>query len=121
MAFDRERKHWAGTPVLQGILRISLMVDLYLFLTAILIEIIFKVPIFSASKDEAFPFIILTATIILMLNYFIYGYNKRYTSIIEKYKSEDARTRKKNRLTVNLFIVFSVILLIVMFIIGVNQ
>ncbi len=121
MAYVREEKRWAATPVLQGMFSVGFIVDLYLFVTAILIEVIFKVPIFSLSMDDIFPFIIFVQTIVIIIIYFIYGYKKRYTAIIEKYKGEDEKTRKKNRLIVNLFIIFSVILLVVISIVGINQ
>jgi len=120
MAYAKEEKSWASVPVLQGLLSLSLIINLYLLIAFILIEMFFKVPIFSLPKEELFPYIILIATIVLIINYFIYGYKNKFAVIIDKYKTESEENKKKNRLTTRVFIILSIVLLIIVFIIGVS-
>ena len=117
MAYAKEKKSWASVPVLQGILSLSLIINLYLLIVFILIEMLFKVPIFSLPKEELFPYIILIATIVLIINYFIYGYKNKFVVIIDKYETEGEENKKKNRLTTRVFIILSIVLLIIVFII----
>ena len=121
MAYAKEEKSWASVPVLQGLLSLSLIMNLYLLIVAILIEIIFKISIFSLPKDVAYPFIIIIMSLVLGVNYFIYGYKRKFGAIVEKYKIEDEENRKKNRVTIRVFIILSLLLLITVFIIGVSQ
>ena len=121
MAYTKEEKSWASVPVLQGLLSLSLIMNLYLLIAAILIEIIFKISIFSLPKDVAYPFIIIIMSIVLVVNYFIYGYKRKFAAIVEKYKIEDENNRKKNRVTIRVFIILSLIFLMIVFIFGVSQ
>lgn len=112
-----------ATPVFQGMLSVIGMVDLYLFITSILFDVVFfKTSIILAmTKTDIVTVIVITQIIIYVLIYFIYGYKKKYVTIIEKFRLEDEKTRKNNRLIAGLFILFSVLLLVVVFIIGVNH
>lgn len=121
MSYVREEKSWVATPVLQGLLSISLMIDLYVFILATLIEIIFKIPVFPLPKNNAILYIIIIQTIILIINYLVFGYKKKYLKIIEKYRNESKRDRKHNRVKVYFFIAFSIIIEFVLVVISVQQ
>jgi di/tricarboxylate transporter len=121
MTYVKEEKRWAGTPVLQGLISISLIIDLYLFILAILVEIIFKVQVFSMQGKGIIPIIILIQTIVLLIIYFMYGFKRKYISIVEKFKTEDDKARKKMRGKVWSFIILSLILGIITFIIGISH
>ena len=122
MGYVREEEAMMATPVFQGILSVIGMVDIYLFITSILFDVIFKTSIILAmTKNDIVTVIVITQIIIYVIFYFIYSYKKKYVTIIEKFRLEDEKTRKTNRLRARLFILFSVLLLVVVFIIGVNH
>ena len=111
-----------ATPVFQGMLSVIGMVDLYLIIAFILFDVIFKTSIILAmTKNDIVTVIVITQIIIHVIFYFIYSYKKKYVTIIEKFRLEDEKTRKTNRLIAILFILFSVLLLVVVFIVGVNH
>ncbi len=120
LAYTKEEKSWLSVPVLYGLISVSLIINLYLFILIILIEIIFKIPLLSLPKEELFPYIILFSTVVLVINYFIYGYKKKYVLIIKKYEAKTEEYKKKIRLKTQGFILFSMILFIIVFVIGVN-
>jgi len=121
MAYIRDEKRWAGSPLLAGILRVSLILNLYLFTIILLHDIIFKISFISDTREEILMLVvILTETIVAIVNYFIYGYKKKYLKIIDRYKQEDEKTRKKNRLIVTLLIIFSLLVMAVLFIVSVQ-
>ena len=123
MAYEREEKRWAANPLLQGLLSISLTIDLYLFIIiSILIKTLFRISLFSFPENNAIIVIILIQTFVLIVVYFIYGYKKKYDVIIKKYKKEEGENkRKRNRLTIHLFVSFSILLGVVSFIISVQH
>ncbi len=119
MAFTKEEKRWTSTPLTSGVLDVSLAVNLYLFIIVLLHDIIFKISIISDTKENIlFTIVIITEIIVGSINYYIYGYKKKYLKIIEKYKNEDNKTRKKNRTTVKLFIIFSLLVMVVLFVVS---
>ncbi len=120
MAYIKDEKRWAGSPVLAGILNVSLTVNLYLFILLMIFEIIIKKSLTTDIKTIILNTIIIAIEIIVaFINYLIYGYKKKYLKIIEKYKNEDSETRKKNRLIVTLFIIFSLLVMAVLFVVSV--
>jgi len=122
MAYAREEKRWAANSLLQGLLSISLIIDLYLFIIiSILTKMVFKLSIFSFPEKKAIIFIIIIQTIIFIISYFIYGYGKRYVRIIEKYNKENKNERKSNRLAVYLFVSLSVLIGVILFIVSVQH
>ncbi|RLD89293.1 MAG: hypothetical protein DRJ02_01780 [Bacteroidetes bacterium] len=122
MAYAREEKRWAANSLLQGLLSISLIIDLYLFIIiSILTKMVFKISIFSFPEKKAIIFIIIIQTIIFIISYFIYGYGKRYVRIIEKYNKENKNERKSNRLAVYLFVSLSVLIGVILFIVSVQH
>jgi Ca2+/Na+ antiporter len=117
MAYKREEKRWASTPITSGIIRISLVENIYMFIISFILHIWFNI---YDGSNAAIPYLIGFGIIILIVNYFIYGYKKKYLKIIEKYKNEDKNTRKKNRRTATLFIISSLILAIIIAIIAIQ-
>ena len=122
MAYEKEKKRWAADPLFQGLLSISMMIDLYLFIIiSTVIKILFKISIASFPENNAILVIIILQTIVFIVVYFIYGYKKKYNAIIEKYKKEVDNKRKRNRITVHLFVAFSILLGALAFIISVQH
>ncbi|NPA67884.1 MAG: hypothetical protein GXO50_04660 [Chlorobi bacterium] len=117
MAYIKDEKRWAGSPVLAGILDVSLTVNLYLFIISFVL-VIMGFDLYE-EKNILIPVVLAIGTIVAFINYLIYGYKKKYLKIIEKYKNEDSETRKKNRLIVTLFIIFSLLVMAVLFVVSV--
>ena len=119
MAYAREEKRWAANSLLQGLLSISLIIDLYLFIIiSILTKMVFKLSIFSFPEKKAIIFIIIIQTIVFIISYFIYGYEKRYVRIVEEYNKENKNKRKSNRLAVYLFVSFSILIGAILFMVS---
>ena len=122
MGYVAEEKALFATPVFQGMLSVIGMIDLYLFITSVLLDITLKTSVILAmTKIEIITVIVFTQIVLYVIIYFIYAYKKKYVTIIDKFGLEDDKTKKTNRLMARLFILFSVLLLVVVFIIGVNH
>jgi len=122
MAYAREEKRWAANSLLQGLLSISLIIDLYLFIIiSILTNIVFKISIFSFPEKKAIIFIIIIQTIVFIVSYFIYGYENKYVRIVEEYNKEDKNRRKSNRLAVYLFVSFSILIGAILFMVSIQH